>query len=268
MSYDATAKTLRCPYCGSERLEKKDDIRAIQAQRVIPFRFDQAAAQATLRQWLGRGFWRPSDLASAATIANISGVYVPYWVFSADVHTYWTADSSVTPPGARADWYPVTGENRSSYSGLLVGASSVLSPQETEAICPFDLGAAVDASSVDLDNAIVEQFTVPRKYARPLARRGLEHSEERTCAERYLPRSHRNLKANIRIEQLRSEPILFPVWVMAYRYRDDLYRILINGQTGTISGDAPFSKFKAFMVGSFVILAALVIVILFALANR
>jgi hypothetical protein len=268
MSYDASAQTLRCPYCGSENLEKRDDVNSITASQVIRFKIDQADAQRRMRIWLGRGFWRPSDLAASSSIQKISGVYVPYWVFAADTHTYWTADTGSTPMGARSDWYPVSGENRSSYAGLLVGASSVLSPTETEAICPFDLSESVDASDTDLENAIVEQFTVPRKYARPLARQGLESSETKTCAERYLTGRHRNLKVNVRIEQLRSEPILFPVWVMAYQYRDQLYRILINGQTGEINGDAPFSKFKAFMVASLVFLLMLVIFVMILFANR
>ena len=268
MSYDASAKTLRCPYCASEKLEKRDDVKSICARRIIPFKLSQADANRRLTTWLGRGFWRPSDLAAASIVKTISGVYVPYWVFSADIHSYWTADSSATPAGARADWYPVSGENRSSYSGLLVGASSVLSPDETEAICPFELSESVDADLFDLENAIVEQFTVPRKYARPLARRGLEEREKLTCAQRYIRGRHRNLKVNIRIEQLRSEPIMFPVWVVAYQYRDKLFRILINGQTGKVSGEAPFSKFKAIMAASIGILLVMLILVFIALANR
>lgn len=268
MSYDANAQTLRCPYCGSERLQKREDTNTINASQVVRFKVRQSDAQQKLKAWLGQGFWRPSDLATKATIETISSVYVPYWVFAADTHTYWTADTASTPRGARSDWYPLSGENRSSYAGLLVGASSVLSPAETEAICPFDLHEAVGTSEVDLEHATVEQFTVPRKYARPLARQGLESSEKQTIAQRYLTGRHRNLKVNLRIERLRSEPILVPVWVMAYQYRDQLFRILINGQTGKISGTAPFSKFKLIMAVSLAILLILFMLVVVLLANN
>ena len=268
MSYDASARTLRCPYCASEQLEKRDDVKAIRASKVVQFQIDHAEAHRVLTDWLGTGFWRPSDLASVATVESIAGVYVPHWVFAAETHAFWTADTSETPLGARGDWFPLSGENRSSYSGLLVGASSELSPDETEAICPFDLNSAVATDQIELENAIVEQFTVPRKYARPLARRGLEEREKQVCAQRYIPGRHRNLKVNIRIEQLRSEPLLLPVWVMAYQYRDKLYRILINGQTGKVSGDAPFSTFKAVIIASIAILIALIVLVIVAMANR
>ena len=45
---------------------------------------------------LGRGFWRPGDLARQASIESMKPVYVPYWVFGGATHTYWTADTSQT----------------------------------------------------------------------------------------------------------------------------------------------------------------------------
>ena len=42
-------------------------------------------------------------------------------MFSGQTFTYWTADTSQTPPGARASWYPVSGEHRGTYSGVLIG---------------------------------------------------------------------------------------------------------------------------------------------------
>ena len=178
MSYDASAQTLRCPFCGSERLERRQDCDTLAPEFVVPFRFAQDEASATLRQWLGRGFWRPGDLAQSALITKMSAVYVPYWIFRADTHTHWTSDTSQTPTGARADWYPISGEHRGHYSEVLVGASSVLTSGETQSICPFDLSAGAPPAEVDLQNVVVEPFRVPRKYARPLARQILEELEK------------------------------------------------------------------------------------------
>jgi len=240
MSYDASAQSLRCPFCGSSRLENKPDSISLAPHRVVPLGVDRDSAVATMRRWLGQGFWRPSDLSERAAVATMTAVYVPYWVFTARTFTYWTADSSQTPFGASGDWVPMSGEHRGSYSGLLVGASSVLTPGKTTALCPFDLGRAVATDQIDLDNVIVEQFRVQRKYARPLARRRLENLERQACAQ-YVPGRNRNLKVNVRLEGLASEPVLLPIWVMAYRYQDQVFRFLINGQTGRATGQAPTS---------------------------
>ncbi|MFH1921330.1 MAG: hypothetical protein ABIP48_15805, partial [Planctomycetota bacterium] len=232
MSYDAAASALECPFCGSVEMHEKADAKILAPNRVVPFKLDQEEADAAMRGWLGRGFWRPGDLARAASVVKMAPVYVPYWVFQATTHTYWTADTSQTPFGARGDWRPLSGEHRGSYLGLLIGASGALTPGETSAICPFDLAEGKPPDDVDLENVTVEQFSLPRKYARPLARQGLEQSEAQACESAYVPPKARNVHVNVRIESMSSEPVLLPVWIMAYRYRDRLFRFLLNGQTG------------------------------------
>ncbi len=244
MSYDAGAAALRCPFCGSVDMVSRPDMTTLSPNRVVPFRVDRQEADGAMRQWLGRGFWRPGDLASEAALVEMTPVYVPYWVFHAHTHTYWTADSSQTPAGARADWYPMAGEHRGHCAGLLIGASGALTACETAEICPFDLGEGVSPQEVDLDNVTVEQFSMPRKYARPLARQGLEQSELQAIANSSVPGRARNVHVNVRVEAMESEPVLLPIWIMAYRYRDQVFRFLVNGQTGRASGQAPTSWTK------------------------
>ncbi len=247
MSYDASAQALRCPFCGSTKMEKREGVRAIQPDAVVPLSISRQQAESTLREWLGRGFWRPADAARAAHIGEITSVYVPYWVFEANTDTIWTADSSPAPPGSRGDWQPLSGSHRSQYQDILVGGSSILTPNETAAIAPFQLAGLVPGDQVDLENAIVEAFKVPRKLARPLARGAIESAELQAC-QRHVPNRVRNLKVNVKIESMRGRPLLLPVWILAYRYKDHVHRVLINGQTGKIAGSAPFSYGKLSVV--------------------
>lgn len=259
MSYDASAQTLRCPFCGGERLEKQPDTKTIGPSRVVPFTVDRAQAHQITREWLGQGFWRPSDLTEAAMVTKMAAVYVPYWVFRCRTHTYWTADTSDTPMGARGDWFPLAGEHRGSYNGVLVGASGALTPAETGTLCPFHLNAAVPPGDVDLQNFTIEQFRVPRKYARPLARSALEALERQACDDRYVPARSRNVHVNVLLDGLSSEAMLLPVWIMAYQYKGETFRFLINGQTGEPHGQKPFSYKKLALIIGAVILAIIAV---------
>jgi hypothetical protein len=266
MCYNAEARNLRCPFCGSERLDREQDTKLLAPSRVVPFRVDRQQAENTMRGWLRRGFWRPGDLATAAAIEKMTPVLVPYWVFQATTFTYWTADTSKTPPGARGDWYPLYGEHRGSYQGLLIGASGALTPAETSTLCPFDLGQALALDQVDLKEMVIEQFRVQRKYARPLAQQGLEQRERDAC-QVYVPARARNLKVNVRLEGLSSEPISLPVWIMSYRYGERMYRFLINGQTGEPTGEAPVSKTKIAVAIALVVLCLVIALLVVTLAQ-
>ncbi len=261
MSYDASAGALRCPFCGSVDLKAQADARVLAPKRVVPFRVSRGQAEQIMRKWLGRGWLRPGDLAQQAAVVHMQPVFVPYWVFQARTCTYWTADTSHTPAGARADWYPISGEHHGAYAGLLVGASSVLTAAETAAICPFDLAAGVPPEEVDLEDVTVERFSLPRKYARPLARAALEQLEADTCASRYVPGQARNVHVSVRVECMSSEPMLLPVWIMAYRYRGEVRRVLINGQTGKIMGTAPISWVRIVLVVAVIVAAVLAVIL-------
>ena len=262
MSYDASLRTLRCPFCGSDNLnEEESNNKTLKAKYIIPFNTGQQDIVASLQKWMGKSYWRPSDLVSAAVITNVTPVYVPYWIFNANTYTYWTADSSNVPWGAKGDWMPVTGHHRSNYHGIIVGASSVLTQFETSSICPFNLDTACEPDQIDLDNYVVEQFRVQRKYARPLARSNIEALEREAC-RKYVPGRARNVKVNVRLEELIGRPVLFPIWILAYRYKGEVYRFLANGQTGRHSGTAPVSWKKIITWIAIVVLMIVIAILL------
>ncbi|MGE0759567.1 MAG: hypothetical protein AB7O38_21295 [Pirellulaceae bacterium] len=268
MSYDASAQTLRCPFCGSQQLEAREDTKSWVPDSVVPFVLSRDEAIARMRQWLQQGFWRPGDLATAALVEKMTAVYVPYWVFASQTYAFWTADTSQTPPGARGNWYPLAGEHRDQHRGLLIGASGALTPAETSALVPFDLGSAVPRSQVDLEHVVFEQFRVQRKYARPLAQAGFENLVRAAC-QKYVPGSCRNLKVNVRLEGLTSDAVFLPIWIAAYRYRDKVFRLVLNGQTGQATGQAPTSWRKVVVAVALVALcAALGVAVAALLAGR
>jgi predicted RNA-binding Zn-ribbon protein involved in translation (DUF1610 family) len=264
MSYDAKVQNLHCPFCGSEKVHAEKDAKTLAPEAVVPLKITSAEAQVLLHKFMGNSFWRPEDLSRASVVTKMVAIYVPYWVFSANVTTHWTADSSVTPPGANADWYPVSGDHLAKYAGVLVGASGALTPLETHALCPFDLSDAIPTQEFDLEDIVFEPFRVQKKYARPQAIAGFEELERRACST-LVPGSARNLRVAIKLEELASRPMLLPVWIMAYQYRGRSYRFIINGQTGRCTGEAPHSTMKVVLVVIATILAIVFAVVLVSL---
>lgn len=268
MSYDASAQALRCPFCGSTELKSQADGMSLAPKCVVPFAITREQALAILQKQMRAGFFRPGDLAQRSAITEMAAVYVPYWIFSAKTHTYWTADTSDVPFHARGDWRPIFGEHQSRHDGVKVVASKVLSWEESQGLGQYDVSRGVPPDQVDLDNVIVEQFSMPRKYARTHARQLIEDAEKVYCANTLVQQRIRNLRVNVKIERMKGEPILLPVWILAYRYRDQVYRFVVNGQTGRAHGVFPVSPWKVLLVIVFVILAIVVFLAILASAVR
>jgi len=264
MSYDASAQALRCPFCGSTELKSQPDGVSLTPKYVVPFEITREQARALLYQRMRSGFFRPSDLVQRSAITEMMAVFVPYWIFSANTHTYWTADSSDVPFHARGEWRPLFGEQRHQHQAIKIVASKVLSWEESEGLGQYDLSRGVPPEQVDLDNVVVEQFAMPRKYARTHARQLIENAEKVHCANSLLRGRFRNLRVNVKIEQMKGEPILLPVWIMAYRYRDRVYRFVVNGQTGRAYGTFPTSPWKVILAIVLLLLAAVIVLALLA----
>jgi hypothetical protein len=177
------------------------------------------------------------------------------------VQTHWTADTNRTPPGAQASWFPVAGEGERDYADVWIPASAGIPARELSAVEPFDLSAAVPPDKVDLENVTVEQFTVSRRYARPLAQTRLEALESQAVAS-HVPGTARHVHVNLLMEGADSRAALVPVYVMAYLYRDRVYRFVVNGQTGRATGTAPVAAGKVLSVIGIVAIVILIIILL------
>ena len=57
--------------------------------------------------------------------------------------------------------------------------------------------------------------------------------------------------------------LLLPVYVGAYRFRDKVYQVVVNGFSGTMAGQYPYSAWKI----AFLVLVALIIAFIVILAQ-
>jgi DNA-directed RNA polymerase subunit RPC12/RpoP len=253
MTFDAERQGLRCSFCGAVTLKRQPAATGrIRPRAYLPFAISRAAAEDAFRQWIGRGFFRPFGIAAAAELVTMTPVYIPCWRFHGRAHTYYAADSSATPAFARADWCPVFGEREGETASVLVPASGSLTRPEVQAISPFDFERGQPYRREDLHDHGVEDFGLSRRGARERAR-GL------------VPGRSRNVRVNPLFFDLRSEPILLPVWINAYRFQARTFRFLVNGQSGRITGNAPVSYAR---LGILLTVVAVVLAIILAVVAR
>lgn len=271
-----------CAFCDSPQvLEQKATRQVIQPGSLIPFQVGKAQSAAMFGKWL-RGLWfRPSSLKNDARIAEMIGVYVPYWTFDADVNSNWTAEAgyyyyeteTYTERENGQDvikerriqktrWESASGSRSDQFDDLLVCASAGLPKDlanqlrsfKTQALKPYDPQYLVGWNA--------EEYAVELNDAWKTAVRSIESTQYSRCGSDVPGDTHQGLEVENHISNERFKHVLLPIWISAYRYDKKIYRFLVNGQTGELSGQAPYSVIKIVLFVLFLatVLAALIFI--------
>ncbi|MDH5493327.1 MAG: zinc ribbon domain-containing protein [Myxococcales bacterium] len=244
LEYDVHVAAPRCHFCGSvAHLERSEDPPE-RPEAYLPFLLDAAHASRALHARLSNvGFFRPSDLASAASLDRLLPIWWVGWVVDAESLVSWTADSDAG--SGRSNWAPHSGQSPVPLERVLVSASRGLSVEEIERLTPgFDLSTARGGPH-QMPGAAFERFDVQRSSARKIVSRAIE----KVAIERIRPSipgsRFRKIRVSILLRSMRTRRFAFPSYVLAYRYRDRLYRAVVHGQSGeVVHADLPIAIWK------------------------
>ena len=255
-----------CAFCGAVMaIEQVVDPIEVADQRV-PFVVDREAATRSLRGWLARrGYFAPPQLHREAVFDSLVPIYWAGWVVNARAMVAWTADSDAG--SRRSRWAPHAGQLPIEFANIVVPASRGLSETECGLLVPYyDLGRAGPIAQTEVP---VEGFESQRSAARRHVHEAIE-SVAKVRVEPNVPgRRFRNIHVSCLVEQLSTDRVALPAWVLAYRYRDRPYRAIVHGQRPeVVFGDSPVDWAKVARVALAVLLAVAAVAALVWLGSR
>lgn len=266
-----------CPFCATPVVTDTGTTRLLKPQGVLPFVISEDQARAALDDWLGRLWFAPSGLVQYARRGRrMQGVYSPFWTFDADTssayhgqrgdHYYETVyvtqqvdgrSQRVPQQVVRTRWTPVSGRVARGFNDVLILASTALPRRFTDALAPWDLSHLADYDPQYLAGFQAEGYTVPLADGHAIARQEMA-GVIATDVRRAIGGDAQQIggiTTDFSAETFKH--ILLPVWLAAYKYNGTSYRFVVNGQSGRVQGDRPYSVWK---------IAAAVVAALLALA--
>ena len=201
----------------------------------------------------------PSSFRSESRIAEIKGVYVPFWLFSGSAYgdVEFNAENTRTWTSGKyriteTDHYRLYRSGRMEYENVPFDGSSKADDTYMEAVEPFRYGDAVPFSPAYLSGFFADKYDVYHTYGAPRVRDRVENSLVdliRGTITRYDSVSPSS--KNVAVRQEEPKYAMMPVWMLSTEYKDKIYRFAMNGQTGKLVGEAPVSwpKFAAWLLG-------------------
>lgn len=250
-----------CAFCGSP-IQVKDGTtcQLIKPKSLLPFSVEQKKAFEQFRKWIKSLWFAPNDLKKFVTHPEkLQGIYVPYWTYDADTYTkytgmrgvYYTTTKTVNINGKnqtqqvkQIKWYPVAGNVSHFFDDVLVLASTSLSKKYTEALEPWDLDKLVPFDEKYLAGFKAESYHVDLKSGYEDAKKKMDVFIRQMIRQQIGGDQQQILTLSTNHNKVTFKHILLPIWLSAFRYRNKVYRFMINGRTGEVQGERPYSAWK------------------------
>lgn len=254
----------QCPFCATPVVADTGAERRFKPQGVVPFQLSEAQARQAMTDWLGGLWFAPSGLQDYARKGRaLTGIYVPYWTFDAmtvsdyqgERGEYWYETRVVTvqvngrteqreEQVRHVNWYPVSGRVSRRFDDVLVMASQSLPRHYIDGLEPWTLAELRSYSADYLAGFQAEGYTLGLEEGHGVARAEMDQVIRGDVAQDIGGDEQRVLAVETQASEETFKHILLPVWMAAYKYGGKSYRFVVNGQTGRVRGERPWSAWK------------------------
>ena len=249
---DDVDTALCCPFCGSTQVMPVDNDENVMAPGgLIQFAISKEKAEQLFKKWMKGKLFAPNEAKKSCEAKNFNGMYLPYWTY----------DSQTTSPyTVKLGFEEGSGDNKHTvyrtYKGIyerfiddevVYGSKKTTNPyirsasdfdfSKLQSYDPqFVAGFTAERYSVGLD----EGWETAKEQIRKKLKSEIGQMEKKKRrADSISKVDFATSYANVTFKY-----ILAPIWIANFKFKDKVYNIVVNGQTGKIAGKSPVSPFK------------------------
>ncbi|MDD6402409.1 MAG: hypothetical protein PUG10_12490 [Lachnospiraceae bacterium] len=244
---DDTLGSVNCPYCDSPIVMKGQFAGELKPDLVIPFKLDKNAALAGYNKHIEGKKLLPKIFKDKNHIDEIKGVYVPFWLFDADVDANirykatkvrtWQDSQKIY---TETKHFSVVRSGKIGFCNVPEDGSSKMPDDMMESIEPFNVNEAKPFTPAYLAGYMADKYDVSAEDSIDRANKRIKHSTEMEFAKTatgyasLVPES-----SNVMLSNGKARYALYPVWLLNTTYEGKRYYFAMNGQTGKFVGDLP-----------------------------
>lgn len=257
-----------CPYCAGTLIAKDVGEKQIRPEAVLPFVVKREAAERAVQAWV-KGLWfAPSNLLRSITFERFTSLYLPWWTFDSHTLSHYqgeaghrytvsvgTGKNRRTETRIRWEWR--SGVHERFFDDLVVPGGHF-----REWAAPYRLAEVKPYEPSYMAGHSAAHYTKDPQQAWPDAKQRMEAAISSDCHRLIGGDTQRNVRISTAHRGITYKLVLMPRWQGGFRYQGKNFQIVVNGQTGVVNGDRPWSKVKiALAVISVVALIAVVVIL-------
>ena len=252
---EETTVATNCAFCGSPSIIPAQFTPGTRPKKVIPFLVKKEEAEKAFHNYFkGKRMLPDAFVKGRNQINQIMQLYVPYWLFNC------TADADMTFNGTRVNTrrsgqymetitqhFLIRRAGTLDFNDLPIDANSRIENDITETLEPYRTEAAISFSPEVLSGAMANRADVSPEECKRRADQRISATTQNMMQDTiqgYTSVTQRSSRLNI--PQGSSDPVLFPMWQITTIKEGKPYTFAINGQTGKLTTNIPYSKSKFF----------------------
>jgi len=251
---DATTAATRCPYCGNPAVLPTQLGGAFRPDEVIPFKLDKQAAIAAFAENLKGKRLLPKKFRDENTLGEITGVYVPFWLFDCETGarasyraTQTTTWSDKHYQYTKTDHYQLRRAGTASFVRIPADGSRKMDDAMMDAVEPYDYRELRPFQMTYLSGYLADRYDVGAQECGQRAQRRAATSLQQALLGTTGGFIGGCKKENEQywVSRMSARYALLPVWTLNCTWKDKLYRFAMNGQTGKFIGELPVDNGRA-----------------------
>lgn len=269
-----------CDFCGSPIAVKSNStVKIIKPKAILPFKLEQFQGNELYKNWLKNLWFVPGNLKKLATqTESLSGIYLPYWTYDAITDTFYSGErgDDYKVPYEYKDkdgnvkmgyktqtrWSYARGQVRNQFDDIFVVGSKSLPRSYLQGLEPWNLKELVPYDEKFLSGFKTETYGIDLKNGFKIAQERMQSAIDNSIRHDIGGDRQKIDSKNVNYSNITFKHILLPVWISAYRYKDKVYRFVINGQTGRVQGQHPISWLKIIsLVVAIVAIISLIVIL-------
>ncbi len=268
----------RCQFCGAPLVADATSGEMVAPEAVVPFGLDRAALREALRNWASSRWFAPNGLKKVTAAESSHSTYLPHWTYDArttsrytgargehyyETETYTENGERKTRQVQRTRWYPARGVVARDFDDVLVAGTSRVSVKHLDKLEPWPLPEAEPYRPEFLAGHETLRYDVEPEAGLDTAKSRMAPIIEGDCRDDIGGDEQRVDSVDTDYRDVAFKLMLLPVWIACYLHAGKTYNILVNGRTGEVAGERPYSvpKIVAAVAAALLVLAAIIVLL-------
>jgi DNA-directed RNA polymerase subunit RPC12/RpoP len=276
-SFTGSLTSTRCPYCATpiQREDVHEAPTRLAVDGIVPFGIDKHAATTAIEHWINGRWFAPSEFKKYNRTGAFNSVYSAYFTYDAETYSSYAGergdDYTVTVGSGedahtetRTRWSHVSGAVANSFDDIAVCANDGLDRKHVAKLEPWPTQMAKGYSAEYVAGHLCRTYDRDVEACFGEAKSTID-DEVRNTVRRDIGGDHQRISSvDTSYNTLSYKHLLLPIWLLTVIYQEKPFQVMINGITGEVQGQRPYSTVKIAAAIVAAVVAVIIVAVIYA----